>query len=116
MIYFLSALYVLLSCSGLVLFKLGSESGLGVSLSAGMFELRISLLSILGMICYISSFLLYLVLVSKTDLSKIYPITTGCIFIGVMAASFLVLHEAVSWPQVVGSCLILVGILLINLF
>lgn len=115
-IYLLSAIYVLLSCSGLVLFKLGSKVGMSVSLSAGSLHLKISMISILGMVCYITSFLLYLILVSKFDLSKIYPITTGIIFVCVMLASVLFLHEAIQWQQLLGSALILIGVVLLAFF
>ncbi|MBC5786872.1 MULTISPECIES: hypothetical protein [Clostridiaceae] len=113
--YIIAALYILLSCSGLVLFKLGSQTGISLGVSSGIFSFKISLISIFGMLCYISSFLIYLVLVSKFDLSKIYPITTGIIFIGVMVASVLFLHESVSWVQILASGLILIGVVLLSL-
>ena len=59
------------------------------------------------------SFLMYLFLVSKFDLNKIYPITTGCIFICVMLGSFLVLKENIGTIQIVGSALILIGVVLL---
>lgn len=89
---------------------------MSVSLSAGSLHLKISMISILGMVCYITSFLLYLILVSKFDLSKIYPITTGIIFVCVMLASVLFLHEAIQWQQLLGSALILIGVVLLAFF
>lgn len=116
MAYLLATLYVILSCSGLVLFKLGSKVGISIGISAGTFSMKIGLVSIVGVICYISSFLLYLVLVSKFDLSKIYPITTGIIFIGVMVSSVFFLNESVKWTQILGSVLILIGVLLLAFY
>lgn len=116
MLYFLSALYILLSCSGLVLFKIGSKAGMSIGVSAGAFSLKISLISLGGMLCYITSFLLYLFLVSKFDLTKIYPVTTGAIFIGIMVASVIFLNESVHWQQILGSVLILAGIILLACF
>lgn len=113
MLYFLSAIYILLSASGLVLFKMGSQKEMGIGISAGFLSFKISIVSLLGMLCYIMSFLMYLFLVSKFDLNKIYPITTGCIFVCVMLGSFLVLKENIGTIQIVGSALILIGVVLL---
>lgn len=115
MLYVLACIYVILSCSGLILFKLGSSAGLSIGFSQGFLNMKLSGLSLLGMLCYITSFLLYLVLVSKFDLGRIYPITTGVIFVGVMIASAVVLHENISWVQIIGSALILIGVVMLSL-
>lgn len=116
MIYILSLLYAGLSSVGIVLFKYGSKTGMSIGVSAGALNIKLSLVSLCGMLCYIVSFLLYLFLVSKFDLSKIYPITTGIIFIGVMIMSVLFLRETVHWQQLLGSALILIGVVLLAFF
>ncbi|MDD6236594.1 MAG: hypothetical protein PUB00_04350 [Clostridiales bacterium] len=115
MLYLLSVIYILLSASGLVLFKLGSQKGMEIGISAGVFHFKIGIVSLLGMVCYIMSFVLYLILVSKFDLNKIYPITTGCIFVCVMLGSFLVLKENIGIVQIIGSAAILIGVVLLAL-
>lgn len=113
MLYLLSVVYVLLSASGLVLFKMGSQKGMEMGISGGFLNFKMSTISLLGMVCYILSFVLYLILVSKFDLNKIYPITTGCIFVCVMLGSFLVLKENIGIVQIIGSAAILIGVVLL---
>lgn len=104
------------SSMGLVLFKLGGKTKALIKFSNGILNLNISLTSLIGLLCYAFSFLLYLILVSKFNLSKIYPITTGIIFICVMVASVLLLKEQVTMTSLLGSALILVGVILIISF
>ena len=50
-------IYVFLSSAGLVLFKLGSSS-LNIQLQQTIFSMNISLISLLGLFCYLISFIL----------------------------------------------------------
>ena len=48
MLYVLACIYVILSCSGLILFKLGSSAGLSIGFSQGFLNMKLSGLSLLG--------------------------------------------------------------------
>ena len=111
----LVCVYLILTVSGLVLFKAGSNQGLAANVSGGFFSLKISWLSILGMLCYLFSFLLYLVLISKMDLGYIYPVTTGIVYVLVLVASIAIFKEPISTFKLIGCGLILAGVVCMNL-
>lgn len=108
-------LYFLSSCSGLVLIKLGSTIKDGLILKIPMFDASLSVVSAVGFVCYIASFLLYVVLVGRFELSFLYPFTVGVISILIFICSFIFFHEVITALKVLGLCLILIGVYLLNL-
>jgi len=112
--YIIIAVYVLFSVSGVVFFKLGSADVLALDISRTNFSLKISWLSVLGLICYIISFLIYMGLVSKNNLSYLVPVVTGAVYLLTMSSSVLIFKEVIQLPQFAGSVLILAGLILMN--
>ncbi|MBP8617941.1 MAG: 4-amino-4-deoxy-L-arabinose-phosphoundecaprenol flippase subunit ArnF [Parcubacteria group bacterium ADurb.Bin305] len=117
MIIFYTILYIILSVTGLVLMK----SGLAQTQLEGIVALLGSLLSwsfwvshwqfIVGIFCYCVSFLTWMFLLSKQNLSTIYPLTMGIIYTLVMIASVMVFHEQFTLYKIIGAVLIGLGIL-----
>ena len=112
---FITVIYLLLSVSGLVLFKLGSEKGLEVALNSGNIQLDINLFCILGLSFYVISFLLYMFLISRLNLSYIAPIANGLSYILTFIASIYIFKEHISINNYIGALLILIGVILINI-
>ena len=52
-------IYLMLTVSGLILMKLGGNSG-EVAIKEGVFNFNISLISALGFVCYICSFFFFI--------------------------------------------------------
>ena len=101
-----------MTVSGLILFKLGANlSQIGV-VAKGILSLQISFISIIGIVCYGCSFFIYLLLISKNALSFLMPVITGIVYISVLTASVLILKEKVTLFSVMGSLLILFGVIL----
>jgi len=69
----------------------------------------------MGLLFYITSFLLFLVIVTRYNLSYIYPLLAGCVYVAVFIASVIILKEKVSFLTVGGMIVILIGILILNL-
>lgn len=111
----LISIYLLLTVSGLVLFKLGSNENLNFKLTAGNFVLNFNYKVILGLCAYIASFLMYMFLVSKFDLSYIVPITTGIVYILTLISSVYIFKDKLYIQNLIGVILVLVGIVLINI-
>lgn len=107
--------YVLTSTAGLVLLKLGGQSGAPISFIEGKLHLNLGLFAIGGIFLYGVSFLLYTYLIAKNDLSYIIPISTALVYVGIFMASFLLFHEAFTALKVTGILLILGGVILLNL-
>jgi len=106
--------YVILSVSGLVLMKLGGNSGT-ISIANKELTFGISLISALGFICYICSFLLFTKIVMMFDLSYIVPITTGVVQILTLVASYVVFKDKMSIQSVSGAIMVIIGILIMNI-
>jgi small multidrug resistance pump len=110
----LMVLYVFLTVSGLILFKLGSNSTQMEIIAKGIMSLQISFTSIIGIFCYLSSFIVYLLLISRNTLSFIMPVMTGIVYISVLTASVIILKEKITLFSIIGSLLILVGVILMT--
>lgn len=112
----LIVIYMFFSASGMILFKKGTQDDpLMINIIQGVFSFRISLVSLLGLICYVCSFLMNLFLISKYNLSYIVPITTGFIYVVIFVVSATVFHESISLMHVIGATVVLLGIVMINM-
>jgi len=105
-------LYVFFTVSSLILFKLGANSSQIGVVAKGILSLQISFTSIIGICCYLISFIIYLFLVSKNTLSFLLPVMTGIVYVSVLTASVLILKEKVTLFSAMGSLLILFGVIL----
>lgn len=106
--------YLILTVSGLILMKLGGNPG-SISIENKTFQFGISLVSALGFICYIASFLLFTRLVVMFDLSYIMPLCTGITQILTLVASAIIFKENFTWQTVSGASLVIIGIILMNI-
>lgn len=112
----LFCMYVILSTSGLVLFKLGSTSGgMSLTLTKDLFGFNIPSLSLLGLICYMISFVMWMIIISKSDISFIVPLGVALTNLAVLASSYFILHESMSYTTVIGAALIIVGAIVLNI-
>jgi len=83
--------------------------------SGNAIQLEIGYLTIAGLLFYITSFVLFLVIVTRHNLSYIFPMLAGCVYAVVFIASVFFLKEEVSYLTVSGAVIILIGILILNL-
>lgn len=109
----LIVIYLFLTVSGLVLMKLGGNSGT-ISVANKELTFGISLISGLGFLCYICSFFLYTKIIMMFDLSYIVPITTGIAQILTLVASYLIFKDEMSIQSVGGAIIVILGILIMN--
>ena len=66
-----------------------------------------------GLAAYISSAAIWLVVLSKIDVSKTYPFV-GLGFIGTMLFAYWFLNEPITMTKVIGTVLVVIGIILIT--
>ena len=107
-------IYLVLSVSGLILMKKGGNSG-SIAIEKQNFNFNINLISALGFVCYLFSFLLYTKIIVMFDLSYITPICTGIVQILILVASKLVFKENFTTTSVVGAAIIIMGVIIMNL-
>ncbi|MFI3605575.1 EamA family transporter [Vagococcus fluvialis] len=105
--------YVFLSSSGIILFKLGS-SDLSIKMISNQLNMNFPMLSILGLLCYLASFILWMIIISKSDVSFIVPLGLGLTNVLILLGSVFVLKEDLNIYGILGIIFILGGTLLIN--
>lgn len=105
--------YLVLSVSGLILFKVGGCVN-HIQLDLNKIDMSISLTSLIGIMCYGCSFLLWLNIIKDNDLSYIFPIANGLVTIATVLGGILLLHEKVQGIQWIGILSIIVGVFIIN--
>ena len=110
MIYVLFIIYVLFSASGLVLFKSGAEESAVLSI----FGFSITFKMILGIVFYGVSFLLWLYIVIKLNLTFAMPLSVALVNLLVIIESCLILKEKVSVKQGIGIFIILIGVIIVT--
>jgi len=107
-------IYVLLSSSGLVLFKLGTTNP-NISLNLFNINLLFSIKSIIGIFCYGFSFILWLIIVNRMNLTIAMPLSVALVNTLVIVESLLILNEKITILQGIGIFLIIVGVVMITL-
>lgn len=107
------ALYIFLYLSGLILMKLGVNTGKFV-LNQGTLTFSINVISLLGLVCYILSFLVFTSIVVKFDLSYIVPLTSGVVQVLTLISGFIIFKENISIKGIIGAILIITGIVIMN--
>ncbi|MGI6108316.1 MAG: hypothetical protein ACOYB8_00520 [Eubacteriaceae bacterium] len=110
----LIAIYLFCSVGGLTLVKVGANNN-GFQATSAFFNLQLSYTTVLGLLLYIASFIMWIVIVQKFNLSYIQPLTAGLSYILILAASLFILKESIGMYQWIGIGFILVGVILMNL-
>lgn len=115
MIYFLFTIYVFLSSSGMLLFKYGSNSDLIFSIGSIGMKFNISWISLIGILCYGLSFILWLYIISQSKLTIALPLSVGLINTVIYVASVIIFKENINLWQILGVFLIVIGIAFIGI-
>jgi drug/metabolite transporter (DMT)-like permease len=67
----------------------------------------------LAVTCYAGEFLAWMVILRQSSLSSAFP-TGAIVLIVVMVASHWLFDEALGWPKIIGSAMIVAGVLLLG--
>ena len=113
--YILMGIYLILTIAGLILYKYGSNKGALFEISNGALNIKLSLISIVGLICYLLSFLIYIVVIPRFNLTYLMPITSAISYIGIFVCSILFLKETITTYGLIGAITILVGVIIMNI-
>ena len=107
-------LYVAMSASGLLLIKMGADGGSLTTLN-GILNIQISFKLVLGLIIYVCSFILSIIVMSRMKLSVFYPIGAGSILVLTCLLGVFFLREQLGLSQIIGILLVLCGVIVINI-
>lgn len=114
MFYVLFICYIILSSLGLLLIKLGGN-GTSFSFEMNAFSMAMTYRLIIGLLCYICSFLLFTLILQKKDLSLIYPLSAGIVNVVSVVLGVVVLKEKISIFSLIGIALVIAGIVFLSL-
>ncbi|MEI7615796.1 MAG: hypothetical protein WCJ54_03700 [Actinomycetota bacterium] len=106
-------LYVIFAVGGSTLIKYGGLSKIASLITIPIVDIGVSLISLLGIICYGASFLFYILLLNKFDLSFISPVTIGIVYVLLMITAAIVFKEQFTILKTIGCTIILAGIMLV---
>lgn len=109
----LICIYLILTLSGLILMKKGGNPG-SLAIENGNANFGISIISLVGLVCYLFSFLLFTRIVVMFDLSYIMPICTGIVQVLTLVASKIIFKETISTYGIIGASLVIIGIVVMN--
>lgn len=112
--YLMIIVYLILTLSGLVLIKKGGNPG-KIKLNKKDINLSMSIVSALGFVCYLCSFLLFTKIVVMFDLSYIMPIVTGIVQVMTLIVANIFFKEKINKRSIIGASLVIVGIIVMNL-
>lgn len=106
--------YVVATAGGLVLLKLGTNNTGLFSLVDGKMIFNLNLLTVIGVLLYGISFIIYITLISRFSLGYIVPLTTALVYVLVFLASFLVFKESFTLLKIIAIVFIIGGVILLN--
>ena len=106
--------YLFCTVGGLTLVKVGANNN-AFALGTSYFNLSLSYTTMIGLVLYIVSFIMWIVIVQRYDLSYIQPIALGLSNILIIAASIFILGESIGLFQWLGIGCILGGVILMNI-
>lgn len=104
--------YLFCSTIGLMLLKT-SVTGVQFHSISSYIHLLTNYKFIIGFLLYAASFLVWLVLLSRKDLSYIYPIVIGLSYLFIMLTAVFILKENLTIGKALGAILIGLGIIII---
>ena len=112
--FILVIVYLILTTSGLIFMKLGGNSGSFAMVQKDI-SFTINWISLIGLVCYLMSFLLFTRLVIMFDLSYILPLCTGIVQILSLIAAKVIFKESFTTHGLIGASIIIIGIIIMNL-
>jgi len=112
--YAFISVYILFTTGGLILMKMGNNAGT-LAIQNSTVNFSVNIISLLGLIMYIISFLMFTKIITTYDLSYIYPMLAGIVQTLSLLAAVFILKENITWFGAVGIALVIIGIIIMNI-
>jgi len=109
----LLVLYVVFAVGGSTLIKYGGLGKIAALFVVPVVNVGISTITILGIFCYGLSFILYILLLNKLDLSYVSPITIGAVYTLLMITAVFIFKEQFTVVKTLGCLLIFIGLMFV---
>ena len=109
------AIYILTTSMALVILKIGAKEGAPAEMINGKLNININTYTLVGMLLYGISFVVYTYLLSKFDLGYIIPLLAAFVYILIFVASYFIFNETFTVLKIGGIVLIISGLVLLNI-
>jgi len=105
--------YIIFTTTGMLLIKLGgSDTSFKYSLT--LISIQFNPLLLAGLILYVISFFLYIILIQKANLSYLIPLCAGAVNVVAVLMGVFILKERLVAPSIFGIFLVIAGVTLIS--
>jgi len=105
------AIYAIISALGLALLKMALSAN--AEGNAGMFGLICDWRFFVGFFLYGTGFVMWMFLLQRHDLTLVFPMAAGSLFVAVGVLGIFLLNEQLTIGRVAGMAVILVGVSLL---
>lgn len=109
-------LYVICTVLGLILYKYGTTKEFGFLFENGNLSIKMNVISIIGLAMYLLSFMLYILILPKYDVTYILPIVSTATGILIFVSSIVFLGEPSNLMKWIGYVIMTVGVIIVNFF
>lgn len=110
----LVAVYTAFTVAGLICYKYGTNLSFDVSLKNTNISFNIHLVAILGLVFYVISFALYMLVLPRFNLTYILPIISAITSILIYILSIVILKEEVDIQKIIGAAIIVIGVFIMS--
>ena len=114
MFYFVYVLYLVFSCLGMILMKIGGEDT-QISLLHSELSLKVDIRLLIGLCSYVLSFILFTWILQKKDLSILYPTSAGIINVITVVLGVCLFKEKITVTSAIGVIGVIIGVILMNI-
>lgn len=102
-------MYLLFCLSGLILMKWGNTTSRWILFTIPTININITFISLIGYSCYVASFILYSIIISKNDISILVPFIGGIVNVMTVIAGIIIFGERITLNLLIGTLFIIVG-------
>lgn len=106
-------LYIVFAVGGSTLIKFGGTVKSAALLTVPVVNVSISPISLAGILFYGMSFLFYIFLLNRMELSVLSPVTIGVVYVLLMVTAAIVFGEQFTVVKTIGCVMILAGVIMV---
>lgn len=106
--------YMATSVCGISLIKAGEAQPLSVSFTNGSLRLSAGFVTIMGLLSYLVSFIVYTKLLTLYDLSYFVPVAMAISQVLILVIALVFFKEQITIYKTIGIALLLIGVIFLN--
>lgn len=110
----LIAIYTIFTVAGLICYKYGTNINFNFAIKDSNINFNIHIVAIIGLLFYLISFLLYMLVLPKFNLTDILPIISAITSVAIYILSIIILKEPINIQKIIGAIVIAIGVFIMS--